>query len=589
MSITSRIWPLVIVGKGSSAAYYLCTVDTREYPSILAIGDGDAWSAAVRGHHGSQGDPTLYINHPLHLITHFNETIPEFSTVKVDRLDWAERNKVVFTRCGVRLYDKAKVKEVSEAPTFPPHLTPDDSRGPSGFRITLENGKTIYAYKVVMAAGAGGHRVPDMTVRHAKKQWPTQVIDLDEFARLDRTHLQGKSVIVMGPNAAIDAVQKALHYQCKIYWLLGPNDKPPVLATQPTVQTAIKNNKEMIQIYKNFEFKNKIGNEISVKLDTGKILSGHYFVYGMGQTGESVDTIHNDIKRKLTPIYDKNQYLGAGSDTILGFEAIGTGLKSGFEVVGAMSAQVGRALLNSKEQSLKFIADSIGETRRIKIIHEAIHSSNFPTKPFLFKDINFLANRPRIPLLKHLQKEVDFILNKHSNHHDLKKGLDMLVGLLLAYQAAKTLDKTNLQRQLNQVTHDLPKGTVADSGQLTSIRSAMGAKHTTVPTYAGTQSYTGNNINNNSSNNNSNNGKKWVQVESVPGDVNFSVDNATLIQITLSVRYPFISDKFLNEWVMKLMTKRHFTGTGFKNEEVKGFHDELFRENCRALQNLNKL
>ena len=581
MPITNRVWPLVIVGKGSSAAYYLCTVDTRDYPAILAIGDGDAWSAAVRGHRGSKDDPTLYINHPLHLITHFNKTIPGFSEQKVDRLEWAERNRTVFTECGVHLHH-AKVKMISETLSFPTTLSVEDNSISGGYEIQLDDSTKIYAYKVVIAAGAGGHRAPDKEVESAIKKWPRQVIDLDQFARLDQGSLNSDiSIIVMGPNAAIDAVQKALHYRCKIYWLLKPNEKPPILATQPMVQTAWDNNKDMIQRYNSFHFRdNKMDQKkVYIRLDNGTVLSGNYFVYGMGQTGETVNVINNNIQMKLTPIYDKNQYLGAGPNTILGFETLGTNLKSGFEVIGAMSAQVGRAFLNSKQESMRYIKDCIKEVRKIQNIVQSIQSAGFLTKPFLSRGVAFIGAQKREFLMKKLQEEVDFILKHNSNsnsnsnsNQELKRGLDVLVNLILAYQAAQNLDRISMQSQLNQVTHDLPKGTVADSGQLTSIRSAMAAKHNTVPKYAGSQNYEGNA---------DKKSKQWVWVQSKPGDINFSVDNATVMQIALSVRYPFISGKFFNQWVVELMQKRHQTGTGFNDQEVNDFHNKLKKENDR--------
>ncbi|MFM8324706.1 MAG: hypothetical protein ACKN9U_07590, partial [Pirellulaceae bacterium] len=67
---------MVIVGSGSSAAFYASTLNLDDYDAILAIGDGDAWSAAVRGHHGDADDPTRFINHPLYLISHFRKHLP---------------------------------------------------------------------------------------------------------------------------------------------------------------------------------------------------------------------------------------------------------------------------------------------------------------------------------------------------------------------------------------------------------------------------------------------------------------------------------------------------------------------------------
>ena len=49
-------------------------------------------------------------------------------------------------------------------------------------------------------------------------------------------------MVVIGANAAIDAVHKALDYKCKIDWLieLDKPEAPPMLATQPLMLAAWK-------------------------------------------------------------------------------------------------------------------------------------------------------------------------------------------------------------------------------------------------------------------------------------------------------------------------------------------------------------
>ncbi|MGH9345899.1 MAG: hypothetical protein ACRD26_01420 [Vicinamibacterales bacterium] len=571
--ITSQVWPLVIIGKGSTAAYYVCTVDVSLYRHVLAIGDDDPW-AGGRGHHGDATDPTRALNHPLYLIEHFKKTVPGFSETMVDRVAWAKMNKAVLDECNVQVHN-GKVKKVSESP-FPSTLAGDD-QGPTGYKIDLEDGTAVYAYKVVMAAGAGSHRVPP-ELKDWPQKYPKQIMNLDEFAKLGPGDLTPSTrVIVYGPNAAIDAVQKALHYQCRLAWLV---DKPikslPILATQPTVRAAVDKDPSWIYKYSKCEIQKYFGNRIWVNVTTDKgatVLEGDYFVFGLGQSGEPIRAIDGAIKEKMQPILDTNQYLGGGPTTILGYEAEGTGLKKGFEVVGAMTAQMGR-------ERLKILSGQIERMRSIEWLFQAITTAGFPVVPFLLKSPDFLAGQPRAALTRQLKTEADSVAGKNRSRDGLPAVLDGLVGLLLAYHAAK-----NYATLINQAASHQPKGTVADGGQLTTIKSAMAAKHTTVPQYLPGQKFT----TPGALPKDDPNRNKWVDVQATPGDVNFSTDNATVLQIGLCQMYPLIPDDELNTWIEKLMVKRRASGKGFDPAAVLQLHQELGQMNTKTLSEIRKL
>src|SRR5262249_20903063 len=165
-----------------------------------------------------------------------------------------------------------------------------------------------------------------------------------------------KSVVVIGPNAAIDAVHKALNYKMAIHWLIGleEGENPPVLDTQPRMQKAWKDpdaHNLKVYRYKRYTFGGKIGNRVRVTVipkandKHSTMVEGDYIVYGMGQTGDPAKTISNNIQAKLKPILDTSHALNPQVGTrqtveraILGYEAEGTGLKTGLEVVGALSA-----------------------------------------------------------------------------------------------------------------------------------------------------------------------------------------------------------------------------------------------------------
>jgi hypothetical protein len=588
--VTSQVWPLVIIGRGSSAAYYITSVDLGVYKDVLAIGEDDPWAGA-RGHAGNESDPTLKINHPLHLIDHFSKTIPGFETGLVDRLAWAQKNAHVFEDCNVQI-EKAKVTLVSES-LFPSALTVEKQVGVSGYRIDLEGKDPIYAYKVVMAAGGGGHRVPP-ELTQAKKQWPLQVLDLDEFARFDENKFQSTTrIVVIGPNAAIDAVNKSLNYRCQIEWLVsvgrdGKPISPPALATQPDMLKAIdKPWKYNLNIYhySKFTAPTQAGNRLQVggvleDKKTTFTTAGDYIVYGLGGTDSTVNLMSTGIQHKLKPILDRAQALGGGKNVpILGYEAEGTGLMSGVEVVGALSAQVGRMISNRSDA----IKKQIEEVRKDKVIFEAI-TTGFPTSPFLRKDVDFLAKQPRPALHKQMNTELTFAVKRNPSVGDLKERLEQLGNLILAYHTSvhfdKEYDTRNFQKLLNGVVSQLPKGTVADSGQLTSIRSALGAYATmqgTLPAYAPKQQFTSPGPPKNKDD------KTFVPVTTTAGSANFNADNATVLQIFICATYPNIPPKQANDFLDRVLSERRESDTGFTDQQVTGFKKELDLLNLKGL------
>lgn len=93
------------------------------------------------------------------MLAHFKRTIPGFSTVLVDRLDWATMNEAVLRDAHVQIHE-ASVKSITEA-HFPNHLTFDGELGPFGFKLDLEgSAESVYAYEVVVCAGTGGTTTP---------------------------------------------------------------------------------------------------------------------------------------------------------------------------------------------------------------------------------------------------------------------------------------------------------------------------------------------------------------------------------------------------------------------------------------------
>lgn len=431
-----------------------------------------------------------------------------------------------------------------------------------------------------MAAGAGEHRAP-AEFTDVQKRYPKKVMNMDVFAKLGPTELNDRTrVVVFGPNAAIDCIQKGAHYRCKMIWMINTTpDKLPILATQPLVRSWVDSNLDKIFTYESFQFPMMASNDIRIQATNKKEtrnFGADYVVYGLGQTGEPVKAIDIPIQATLKPIYDLNNYLGGGNNTILGYEAEGTTLQSGFEVIGALTAQVGRAIQGDRVKSLK---EQISIIRNVEQFILAISNARFPVKkPFLLKDPDFLANQPYGPLKAQLQAEADWVSKSNTTNVGVAEGIQNIVSVLLAYYAAK-----NYAKLINQAAQDLPKGTVADGGQITTIKSAMAAKHSTVPKYLPSQNYTTPGLTTASVKGEEN----WIPVKSNAGDVNFQTDNATMLQIGLCQMYPFIPDNKLNNWISQFMVKRHNTGIGFNTTQLTQLHLELKSLNNNALQKLS--
>ncbi|MGA8137341.1 MAG: hypothetical protein WCA48_24785 [Pseudomonas gingeri] len=600
--ITSIVWPLVIVGRGSTAAYYVATVDLSVFKKVLAIGEDDPWAGA-RGHSGNATDPTLKINHPLHLLEHFKQTIPGYSESLVDRLEWSKLNTQVLQEADVQI-EKRSVKMVSDC-IFPSELAPEEVRG---FLIELTSGEKVYAYKVVIAAGAGGHRVPP-ELKKARELYPYQVLDLDEFAGLSPSKLDSsKSVVVIGPNAAIDAVHKALNYKMSIHWLINLEEgkTPPMLATQPRMHEAWNNpGKHNLKVYRFSSYTSvpKIGRRVGVTVipsGVGKhptTVEGDYIVYAMGQTGGPVELISNAIKAKLKPIYDTSNAVNpqAGDRqmserAILGYEAEGTGLRDGLEVMGALSAQMGRALKTSKDR-LTVLAEQISEIRKDQTVWTAI-TSLFPVMlPFLGKDPDYLAKQPRAPLGAQLRTEIDHVARKYPSDRELKAALEALANLLLAYHTASAYESLgaqdpnnlgNFAKLLNLVATALPRGAVSDSGQLTSVNAAIRAYATIkgpLPNYMPTQHVLPTRTHD---------GK--LQGFTTPNQINWNLDSLHNVAIFVCASYPSIPSHEANAFIDEVLMARSNSKIGFTDHQVSLYLSRLaFAEGNALKQVFNKV
>jgi hypothetical protein len=268
----------------------------------------------------------------------------------------------------------------------------------------------------------------------------------------------------------------------------------------------------------------------------------------------------------------------------LGYEAEGTGLKTGLEVVGALSAQMGRVLRDSKDR-LNVLKEQIDTVRKEAGVWEAI-TTNFPVKtPFLGKDPDFLAKQARAPLGGQLRGEVDFVARKHPHNVQLKSALEALANLLLAYHTAAAYgnlggqDPNNLGNfatLLNLVATTLPRGAVADSGQLTSINAAIRVYATIrgrMPEYMPKQNVLPNK---------DIDGK--LQGTTTQGRVNWNLDSIQNIAIFICASYPNLKEGQANDFIDEIITARRNSTIGFNDRQVSEYLRRLATAEANALK-----
>jgi hypothetical protein len=219
IGLLQNTYELAIVGKGSAAAYYIDTLgvayDHQYTLYTLLIGEDDPWA-------GRRGFGISYINHVESQISYPSEGAKGYSTQFVQRAAFAQRTKQIIENA---------IPAANRFEGRADNISREERDGRTVYRIVWTGGgrqRTHYAYKVIVAAGAGPHSDPrnDLTQLNddrAKKR----VMDMDTFIREYVSDLTGNErIIVQGPNAAVDAAAAANLRRCSVTWVV--RSTPPV-------------------------------------------------------------------------------------------------------------------------------------------------------------------------------------------------------------------------------------------------------------------------------------------------------------------------------------------------------------------------
>ncbi len=340
----SAVYELALVGRGASIAYYLNSLPpTYDHERTVLIGQVDPW----RGDNPS-GRGRGYINQQAQLIGYAKEQVPTFDPAYFDRDAFADETARIFAEAEIRTQVQDDVTAIRFNTTR------------KLFSVRTANGGRCRARKVVVGMGAGPHRVPGWAKQirdEEANQKARTVMNLDEFMRWSFDHLEsknlaGKRIVVHGPNAAIDAVERAgacgIAHE-NIIWLVGRTR--PVVLKGNQLEHVNELEKNAIRV-KRSGFKivrDKTTHKLTV---TAKKIDGRtpednvheenvdFYVFALGQdpmADGAVGRILSDvIVKRLRPIYDINQRLGDNPyETVLGLETRPKGTGCRLQVIGA--------------------------------------------------------------------------------------------------------------------------------------------------------------------------------------------------------------------------------------------------------------
>ena len=415
-------YDLVIVGRGYSASTYLFTADLSWCRKILIIAGPDAWEHVVRGdgivNHANyiyaRDNPSARIN-PTPEAPEGNKTTlkDENAAIIAKAVAWLQAKNITVTQhdgittaIGKKDYlstaniNRGQLVKRGNLDIYPFAIKANSSQpiyeitynkwnalpGANWNDVAVEAQPTVTALKVVYCGGAGPH----IDYYNNGKFDKATFMDLDSFMRSNIVPTQdgNNKIVLLGPNAGVDAAVKAISKGFELYWLIsGPQDSNPAwLSTKhytttrddqnpktgqdaiddangcivnypksgrPSfVGTAVPNNANApqnapytISFGQNEVFKRSDEDTKFTSIEVGCV------VYATGQAPDKDEKSGpNDIvsrigpakvlepiltSEKLTPIYDTNQRFGNWYETALGLKDKDHSPYTGLEVFGA--------------------------------------------------------------------------------------------------------------------------------------------------------------------------------------------------------------------------------------------------------------
>ncbi|WP_225413846.1 hypothetical protein [Stigmatella hybrida] len=565
VSKTVKVYRLALVGHGSSIAYYLSAMPEEfKHADTVLCGAVDAWDRTVRG--------DGFINHESQQIAHWGSSTPTFSTDYMERAEFVRMNQEAFTRA-----------KKGGASVVKREVTAVRKRGEI-FELETKGGLPILAVKVILGTGAGPHfdfgseRGPVISkavipteVAKAQAALRGKVLHLDDFMVLYPrnaamhqavTHQEparDQLVIVHGPNAGIDAVQRAWQYGFRVIWLTG--SEPPVWleGNRLPIHGVWNQHKDdpegplwYVKVGRTRPEVRADGEFITVTFtpvgkDTPVTVRASAYVIALGQNAMAPGAIGDVLKqggitvKELEPIYDVNQIFGQPYQTALGLQTKGTRYNRGLQIIGAAASSLAATYKGLKTPI---------EHNYLEQFQPGDNASIAEAKNML-SALRYLKKKK-----KETDTEVDVVdLLEHQVNPDK-------VPEAMKPPKGGSVPAPNPFRKIGGLaTPQRPATTavtsVLVSTQLGGVRAAIAAMRGLMPSYI------------------------------YRGQVNLSSDDRTMVAVYLAREYPHLTGDDLEEivqFVMKLRRSKASDGLG----TVLGFDGELTKEIEAYLVKLNE-
>jgi len=552
------IWDLIVLGRGSSARYYLTTVERELFPNILVIGLEDPWAGRRGYDDSSPNDPVNKINQTADMVESFDRPVPAFTKELVDRLTFAGETRRIIDGIATKVVTGEVVDVDASEDEIAVPKSIRDKMHMRVFTVSLKNGDTYSGKKVVVATGAGTHQEP-VEVRGLTKKHPDIVMDMDTFGRKAGKFVnpENQTVFIHGPNAAIDTADTAKFQKLKVVWLVKEGVDIPLLATghQTYAADAAKNDLKRYPAVARgtpaFTVSVAPGalNQVSVKIGN-EVIWGTLYVYGMGQDPEEAmkGVIPPKLRNQLIPVYDINQRQGAPYETVHAFKLENSDWDNGFEVVGALCTQVARKKDGVKHTYLKEQAEVIAEARS-NVLQHVLRLKCLPHTEILFTELDKLVKYNHDVALRRLA----FAKEQGSTIYPTWKNqitavANLLANYLIANKHFGKKEKVD-DEDLNRVTKILTPSTVAHA-QLGGIRASTAAINAFVTTTP-----------------------------------NLSQDDQTILRFSIAVNYPFVSETDAQAIMRDIISgrrKEDLGGYGYDESQKRAFLQRLEQANARG-------
>ncbi len=617
-------YDVIVIGAGSSAAYYLGTLrdydlsKTSQTVSILVIGKADPWSGA-RGY--QQGTYAQNINQSQQMAAHRDGSTAPMSQDARDRMQWAEKNRqIIIAVTGKEPVDEEVVKITKDVEPLSKDSSPHLNR-PMVFRVQTR-GNVYFGRKVVIATGAGieddkheYHLVPDEAKPFVGKN--PNVMNLDTFMRDVKPdpNNKDKKILIVGPAAGTDAVMQAgtVGFQHQnVYWFMSAVDASGLINVMPAKGrfTPEQAKGRIMAVDRNrtiTEMNSKLRVTFTWKggLNVPSPLEVDYYVYAVGQqqpsalTGKQSDDevaksfLDPALLKQLRPLYDVNQQLAefgkssAPYQHVTGLELEGSTREDGLTVIGAAAYQI--AVRQTIDHSYLQYEFTTIRSDLTKFSSSFVETAN-KYYPELIKSPDSLSELRKV---KHLRprlacQERDFLLaferelkgsllgdrpaSSESRtkavtlaHDKLREAKDLCYYYRLRVDAAEYLYE--LDKDKVKLKDKMDVAQMQTSGHKRMLPNTVGGTGSGAAPLLGA-------VERNVSAMNATVPQHVINPSDVTQGVNF-LESPTVIRIFIALHYPNIPEPQAQNFISDVLRQRKTKDNGFSGPEIAKLQEQL--------------